>query len=48
MREQKSEIWKKIADTKDLDDAAMQAISGAIGEFQKQYDNRRTKTGAGA
>jgi F-type H+-transporting ATPase subunit alpha len=48
MREQKSEIWKKIADTKDLDDATMQAINGAIGEFQKQYDNRRSKAGAGA
>jgi F-type H+-transporting ATPase subunit alpha len=44
MREQKSEIRKKIAETKDLDDAAMQAISAAIGEFQKQYDNRKSKT----
>jgi F-type H+-transporting ATPase subunit alpha len=48
MREQKSEIWKKINDTKDLDDAAMESINAAIREFQGQFDNRRTKAAATA
>ena len=37
MRDQKPEIWKKIAETRDLDDAAMATVTAAIGEFQKQY-----------
>jgi F-type H+-transporting ATPase subunit alpha len=41
MRDQKSEIRNKILETKDLDDADMKAIAGAIGEFQKQYDAKK-------
>jgi F-type H+-transporting ATPase subunit alpha len=37
MRDQKSEIRDKIVQTRDLDDAAMKAVTEAIGEFQKQY-----------
>jgi F-type H+-transporting ATPase subunit alpha len=37
MREQKSEIRDKIAETKDLDDATMKDVTTAIGEFQKQF-----------
>jgi len=41
MRDQKPEIRNKILETKDLDEAAMQNISKAIGEFQAQYASRR-------
>jgi F-type H+-transporting ATPase subunit alpha len=44
IRDQKSEIRDKIAQTKDLDDAAMAAITAAIGEFQKQYATQREAT----
>jgi F-type H+-transporting ATPase subunit alpha len=44
IRDQKSEIRDKIVQTKDLDDAAMNAISAAIGEFQKQYSTQREAT----
>ncbi len=44
MRDQKPEIGKKIAETKDLDDAAMKSITDAIGEFQKQYAAKREAT----
>ena len=44
MRDQKSEIVKKIAETKDLDDAAMKSITDAIAEFQKQYAAKREAT----
>ena len=37
MRDQKPEIRKKIAETKDLDDATIASLIAAIGEFQKQY-----------
>ena len=43
MREQKSEIRNKIMETKDLDEAGMQAIAGAIGEFQKQFAGRKNE-----
>jgi len=44
MRDQKQEISKKIAETKDLDDAAMKSITEAIAEFQKQYAAKREAT----
>ncbi len=37
IRDQKGEIRKKIVDTKDLDEATIQAINAAIGEFQRLY-----------
>lgn len=37
MRERKHEIRDKITQTQDLDDAAMAAVTEAIGEFQKQF-----------
>ena len=36
MREQKSDIWKKITDSKQLDDDTMAALEQAIAEFQKR------------
>ena len=45
MRDQKSELHEKIMQTRDLDDAAMKAVTDAIGEFQKQY---ASKAGAAA
>ena len=44
MRDQKPEIRKKIAETKDLDDATVTAITAAIGEFQKQYAKKSPAT----
>ena len=38
MREQKSEVRAKLAETKKLDDAMIAALNAAIGDFQKQYD----------
>jgi F-type H+-transporting ATPase subunit alpha len=40
MRDQRSELRNKIAQTKDLDDAAMKGIVDAIGDFKKQYVNK--------
>jgi len=44
MAEQKTAIRDKIVQTKDLDDAALAAITQAIGEFQKQYASKREAT----
>ena len=44
MRDQQSELRKKIADTKDLDESAIAAVVAAIGEFQKQYQAKRPAT----
>jgi F-type H+-transporting ATPase subunit alpha len=44
MRDQKPEIRKKIADTKDLDDAGMEAINQAIKEYKAQYATRKKET----
>ena len=44
MRDQKPEIGKKIAETKDLDDTAMKTVTDAIAEFQKQYAAKREAT----
>jgi F-type H+-transporting ATPase subunit alpha len=41
MRDQKPEIRKKIADTKDLDDATMDALAKAIAEFKSQFATRK-------
>ena len=38
MREQKSEVRGKLAETKKLDDAMIKSLETAIGDFQKQYD----------
>jgi F-type H+-transporting ATPase subunit alpha len=44
MRDQKPEIRQKIQETQDLDDDTMNAIVAAVGEFQKQYDQKGTAT----
>ena len=38
MREQKSEVRGKLAETKKLDDAMIKSLETCIGDFQKQYD----------
>jgi F-type H+-transporting ATPase subunit alpha len=44
MRDQKSEIYEKITQTKDLDEAAMAAVTAAIGEFHKQYASKKSES----
>jgi F-type H+-transporting ATPase subunit alpha len=44
VRDQKSEIRKKIEESKDLDDATVSAITAAIGEFQTQYAKKSPAT----
>jgi F-type H+-transporting ATPase subunit alpha len=44
MRDQKPEIRKKITDTRDLDEAGMEAINQAIKEYKAQYATRKTET----
>ena len=44
MRDQKPEIRKKIAETKDLDDAGMEAINQAIKEYKAQYATRKKES----
>ena len=44
IRDQKSEIRKKIEETKDLDDATVSAITAAIGEFNVQYAKKHPAT----
>jgi F-type H+-transporting ATPase subunit alpha len=41
IRDQKSEIRKKIADTKDLDAETMKALNAAIAAFQSQWSARK-------
>jgi F-type H+-transporting ATPase subunit alpha len=41
MRDQKPEIRKKIVETKDLDEAGMEAINQAIKEYKGQYATRK-------
>jgi F-type H+-transporting ATPase subunit alpha len=43
MRDQKPEIRQKIAETKDLDGATMEAINAAIKEYKAQYATRRAE-----
>jgi F-type H+-transporting ATPase subunit alpha len=43
MRDQKPEIRNKIADTKDLDSADMEALSRAIKEYRQQYATRKSE-----
>jgi F-type H+-transporting ATPase subunit alpha len=43
MRDQKPEIRKKIAETKDLADDTMAAINTAIGEFHTQYASKKAE-----
>jgi hypothetical protein len=43
MRDQKPEIRKKIADTKDFDNDAMAATGKAIQEFQSQYSAKNER-----
>jgi len=40
MREQKSEVRKRLAETKKLDDEMIKQLQSSIGEFQKQYDSK--------
>ncbi|MGE0605578.1 MAG: F0F1 ATP synthase subunit alpha [Pirellulales bacterium] len=44
IREQKSEIRKKLMDTKDMDGDLEKAIEAAIGEYQKQYAHKQETT----
>jgi len=41
MRDQKSPIRQKIAETKDIDEQTMAGAATAIEEFQRQYESRR-------
>ena len=41
MRDQKPEIRKKIAETKDLDADTMKALDAAIAEFKTQWSGRK-------
>ena len=43
IRDQKPEIRNKIAETKDLDEATMNALSGAIKEFKAQYATKKSE-----
>ena len=43
IRDQKPEIRNKIAETKDLDEATMNALSGAIKEYRAQYATRKAE-----
>jgi F-type H+-transporting ATPase subunit alpha len=43
IRDQKPEIRNKIAETKDLDDATMNALSGAIKDYKAQYATRKAE-----
>jgi F-type H+-transporting ATPase subunit alpha len=44
IRDQKPEIRHKIAETRDLDDATMQAINQGIKEYKAQYATRKKET----
>ncbi len=37
IREEKEDLWKKITDTRQLDEAGMATVDQAIAEFQKRY-----------
>jgi F-type H+-transporting ATPase subunit alpha len=41
MRDQKPAIRKKIVETKDLDDAAMNELTAAIKEFKAQFATKK-------
>jgi F-type H+-transporting ATPase subunit alpha len=43
MKDVKPEIRQKIKDSRDLDDATMEALKSAIGEFQKQFAAKYNK-----
>jgi F-type H+-transporting ATPase subunit alpha len=46
MRDQKPAIRKKIAETKDLDDATMNELTAAIGEFKAQFATKKKEAAA--
>jgi F-type H+-transporting ATPase subunit alpha len=46
MRDQKSDLRDKIAQTKDLDDASIAAVIAAIGEFAQQYATKSSQATA--
>ena len=46
MRDQKSEVHKKIEESKDLDDDTTKALEAAIKEFQTQFKPSETETAA--
>jgi F-type H+-transporting ATPase subunit alpha len=48
IHEQKSEIYKKIADTKKLDDDTAAALEAAIVDFQKQFSGKKQEATAKA
>jgi F-type H+-transporting ATPase subunit alpha len=41
MRTQKHALWQKIADTKNMDDAALAATAAAMNEYQKHYAQQK-------
>jgi len=43
IREEKQDLWKKITDSKQLDDASAAAVDQAIAEFQKRYAGKKDK-----
>jgi F-type H+/Na+-transporting ATPase subunit alpha len=43
IHESRKAIWQKIAETKQIDDAAMAEVEAAIAEFQKQYAGKKEK-----
>jgi F-type H+-transporting ATPase subunit alpha len=43
MKDQRPEIRKKIADTKDLDDETAAALTKAIGDFKAQFATKKTE-----
>lgn len=40
VRDRKGDLWKQLADKKELTDDLMKAVDGAIGEFKKGYTGR--------
>jgi F-type H+-transporting ATPase subunit alpha len=43
IHEEKQDLWKKITDTRQMDDASVAAVNQAIAEFQKRYALEHSK-----
>ncbi|MCR4412918.1 MAG: F0F1 ATP synthase subunit alpha, partial [Thermoguttaceae bacterium] len=41
VREKKREIWQKITDTKNLDDETASSLRDALGEYQREYNQKK-------
>jgi F-type H+-transporting ATPase subunit alpha len=44
VRTHKQALWQKITGTKNMDDATMTATAAAMGEYQKQYAQKKHAT----